>query len=172
MDILIKTPRIIIRKFVPEEEYLYIELHKDEQVTQFINKRTEEETRKRFKEGLALHDDGSGRWAMFNASDSEFIGVCGLKPTDRGAGFVELGYTLHQKYWGKGIAGEMAKYLIAHAFTHTPVIEITAVTKPLNVASQRVLEKTGFTRRENIIRDGEELFFFRIKKNERHGKTT
>lgn len=172
MHILAQTPRIIIRQFVPEEEYLYLDLYADEQVTQFIRKRTVEETRKLFKERTSQYGSGLGSWAMFNAADDDFIGVCGLRPADEGDGNLELGYVLGQRYWGKGLAAEMVNSLIEYAFDSTPADEICAVTMPLNIASQRVLEKAGFIRRGNIMRDGEELFFFSIEKSNKIGDKT
>jgi len=164
--VVVETERLSIRRFHPEDERPYLDLYADEVVMEFINKRSIEENQKRFAEGMALSQDGTGlgRWAIFNRVDNDFIGVCALNPSDKGRRYAEMGYILHQKYWGKGIAGEMARALVDYAFTRTGIIEIMAVTAPLNIASQRVLEKAGFTRGNDMVRDGHELAFFRILK--------
>jgi len=166
LQIIASTPRLYLRTFNPEEEDLYLDLYADESVTQFVNERSAAERKKRFAEGLARHQGGSGlgRWAIFNRQDDDFIGACRLEPTIQNAHSVELGYVLHQKYWGKGIATELVKILIDYAFSKTATTEILAYTHPANLASQRVLEKSGFKRQDNIMKDGEPLAFFKLIK--------
>jgi len=166
MQTIVDTPRLYIREFNPEEEYLYLHLYADTSVTLFINERSATERKKRFAEGLARYNDGSGlaRWAIFNQADNDFVGACRLEPGKQNNRCVELGYVLHQKYWGKGIASELVRNLVDYAFTKTDAAEITAFTHLSNFASQKVLEKTGFKRQENVINNGEELAFFSLKK--------
>ena len=166
MQIIIETPRLLIREFLPEEQYLYLWLHQDEEVTRYINKRSDAETKSRFEAGIAEYGDGTGlgSWGIFDSFTNGFIGVCGLKPSAFSPACIELGYLLNQKYWGKGIASEMVKNIIPYAFTRSNATEITAVTKLLNIASQRVLEKNGFIRTGSMVKDGEDLAFFRLTK--------
>jgi ribosomal-protein-alanine N-acetyltransferase len=166
MHSIVNTPRLYLREFSPEEEHLYLDLYADEFVTQFVNERSATERKKRFAEGLARHNDGSGlgRWAIFNRDDDDFIGACRLDPTKQNALCVELGYVLQQKYWGKGIGSELVKNLVDYAFNNTGMDEIWAFTHLSNLASQRVLEKTGFKRQPNILKDGEVLVFFKLTK--------
>jgi ribosomal-protein-alanine N-acetyltransferase len=166
LQIKASTPRLYIRAFNAEEEHLYLALYADESVTQFVNERSAAERKKRFAEGLARCQDGSGlgRWAIFNQGDDDFIGACRLEPTIQNAQHVELGYILHQRYWGKGIATELVQILTDYAFSKTGTTEITAFTHPANLASQRVLEKSGFKRQDDIVKEGEPLAFFKLMK--------
>ena len=59
------------------------------------------------------------------------------------------------------MASEMAKAMVAYAFEHNKTAEVVAVTDVANISSQRVLEKAGLIRVENIVRDGEELAYFK-----------
>jgi len=166
MQIIVNAPRLYLREFSPDEEYLYLDLYADELVTKFVNERSAAERKLRFAEGLARYNDGSGlgRWAIFNREDNDFIGACRLEPTKQNAQCVELGYVLHQKYWGKGMGSELVKNLVDYAFNKTDTDKVLAFTHLSNFASQRVLEKTGFKRQENILKDGEELAFFKLTK--------
>lgn len=57
-----------------------------------------------------------------------------------------LGYWLGRRYWGRGLATEMAAALVAHAF-HTYAGErVGAGSFADNPGSRRVLEKLGFHR--------------------------
>jgi ribosomal-protein-alanine N-acetyltransferase len=44
-------------------------------------------------------------------------------------------------------------------------LEIVALTDLENIGSQRVLEKSGFIRMDNLLKNGEELAYFKILPN-------
>jgi RimJ/RimL family protein N-acetyltransferase len=73
----------------------------------------------------------------------------------------ELGFIFNPGDQRQGYATEAARGLVHHAFTAMGAHRVTAQCHPANVASWRVLEKTGFVReghlRRNIFfrRDGE-----------------
>ena len=167
MHVLAQTPRFSIRNFKPEEEAAYMSLFDDERVTIHLPKRSRKEHLEIFRTALKDYTEHKvlGRWGIFNNSDGDMIGMCLLRNYNEEDGQIELGYVLHQKYWGKGIAGEMALIMVGYGFTNTDAIEIVAVTTLGNSGSQKVLEKAGLQRMANFKRDGEELAFFRIKKH-------
>ncbi len=167
MRIIAQTPRFFIREFVPADEQTYLSLFDDKEVTLHLPKRTRHENLQLFRETFKDYVEKRvlGRWGMFNNGNEEFIGICLLRPYGNNPDQVELGYVLSRKFWGKGIAGEMAQILVAYTFTHTNIPEIVAVTTLQNIGSQKVLMKAGLERRNDIFRDGEELAFFSLKKN-------
>ena len=59
----------------------------------------------------------------------------------------EIGYTLHPWARGKGYATEAAARMIEHLVTEVGVHRIEASTDPRNAASNRVLERLGFSAR-------------------------
>jgi ribosomal-protein-alanine N-acetyltransferase len=167
MNIIIKTPRFIIREFMPEEEALLLDLYRDERVTPSITKRTDEDTRQKFAEALKGYENASGlgRWGVFNPENNDFIGVCSLKPADSDSKRIELGYVLHPNYWGRGLATELAKALIFYGFEDKGLTEICACTLHDNLASQKVLLKAGLVRHGTIFWHGADLPFFKIEKS-------
>ncbi len=164
MNILIQTPRFIIRLFKPEEEEIYLNLFNDERVTLYLPKRSREEHTKIFREHLNERPPGdiTGRWGIFNKVDGDFIGFCLLRSFDDGSDDIELGYVLHYNYWGKGIATEMTKALLSQALTIQPDAKFVALTDIANIPSQQVLQKAGMQQAGNYFRNGEELAFFRM----------
>ena len=162
MRILARTPRFIIREFTPQEEETYLSLFDDEEVTVHLPKRTQEEHRRLFTETLHEYEANSlcGRWGMFSNDNNDCIGMCLLRNFEGSKDKMELGYVLHKKYWGQGIASEMAKIMIGHAFEQTGARQVVAVTTFGNLSSQKVLEKAGLKRMDNYIRGGEEAAFF------------
>jgi ribosomal-protein-alanine N-acetyltransferase len=162
MSIIVETPRLIIREFFPEELEAYLNHFKDEEVCLYLPKRTTDERIKIFMIATANYATNKqlGIWGMFSKADGDFIGSCLLRPFDE-PGKIELGYSMDKKYWGKGIGTEMTIAMIDHGFTDASVAEVVAVTVPENIASQRVLEKAGLVRSGNLVRNGEELAYFR-----------
>lgn len=59
---------------------------------------------------------------------------------------IEIGYILKRSAWGNGYATEISKRLLKFAFEETPLEEVVAVTDVDNIASQNVLDKSGFNR--------------------------
>ncbi len=56
----------------------------------------------------------------------------------------EIGYILHPELWGRGLATEALRAVIAHVFEHHPVPALTADVDPRNERSIRLLERLGF----------------------------
>lgn len=57
----------------------------------------------------------------------------------------ELGYSMSEDYWGKGIMTEAAKRVIQYAFDNLKLDVLMVTTGESNTRSQRVIEKCGFT---------------------------
>lgn len=57
----------------------------------------------------------------------------------------EMGYWLAQPFWGKGIATKAIAQMIDHAFKNWDIDRIFARPFHTNTASQKALQKAGFT---------------------------
>ncbi len=167
MHIIAETPRIVIREFKPEEEQTYLSLFDDGDVTLHLPQRNIEENRLLFIETLKAYaaQQKLGRWGLFNLN-GDFMGMCLLRYFDDKQSKIEIGYALKKNYWGQGIAGEMAIAIVAYALKYANALQVVAVTTLGNTASQRVLEKAGLTRLDNIDRDGKELAYFELNRAE------
>jgi [ribosomal protein S5]-alanine N-acetyltransferase len=64
--------------------------------------------------------------------------------TAGGGTLPEVGYILHPDHWGKGLAREAMRAVIAFAFANHPVDHLTADVDPRNDASIRLLQRLGF----------------------------
>lgn len=82
-----------------------------------------------------------------------FAGGAGIVP---GSGEFErvaqIGYWIAPAFWGRDIAADATRALCTHAFRTRGVRRLTAWVFAPNVASARVLERSGFTR-EAVMRD-------------------
>ena len=78
--------------------------------------------------------------------NGQAVGSIGFFPqTDIHAKNAEMGYWLAQEYWGQGIMAEAVEQLVNYAFENFDITRIFARPFGTNRASQRVLEKSGFT---------------------------
>jgi len=73
----------------------------------------------------------------------------------------EIGYWLGEEFWGRGIMSEILPIFVNYCFEKFSLRRIAAKTYANNVASARVLEKTGFIfegrLRNDLIKDGQIL---------------
>lgn len=88
-------------------------------------------------------------WAIVHKEDNKVIGSIGLhhRPDESShqEGDLVLGYVLGKGYWGHGYMTEAAQRLIEEAFIQWKVPRIRVAHFKENSASQRVIEKLGFT---------------------------
>ena len=77
-------------------------------------------------------------------SDGQAVGTCAFKcaPED---GRAEIAYFTFPEFEGRGIATAMAEQLIALARIEQPDVVIAAQTLPERNASNRILERLGFS---------------------------
>ena len=66
---------------------------------------------------------------------------------------VDIGYSVREAYWGKGIATEVVAGLIKYLFEEIEVNRIRAHVMPENVPSHNVVTKNGLIK-EGLIRQG------------------
>ena len=78
------------------------------------------------------------------------IGGCGLHNPNHGQW--ELGYVLARAYWAKGFATELVQALTTFAFSRLAAAKVWAPVDAANIASSRVLEKSGFAL-EGLLRE-------------------
>lgn len=88
--------------------------------------------------------------------DRAAIGTIGFHGPPNPQGQATIGYGLVPHSWGNGYATEAVLALIDVCRAHPDVRTLAADTTHSNVASQRVLEKTGF----RLVRQDEELLYY------------
>ena len=79
--------------------------------------------------------------------DSSFVGIISLKNIDLDNKKANLGYWIGESYWGNGIASESVALVINYAFSDLGLKEVYAYVYSENIASMRVLQKNGMTKK-------------------------
>ncbi len=94
-------------------------------------------------------------YAIALASDPATpIGSCGCFWASQPNKTMELGYWIAEPFWGKGIAVEACRAVLAYAFREMEPERMQARVIAGNTASSRVLEKLGF-RYEGTLRSAQ-----------------
>jgi ribosomal-protein-alanine N-acetyltransferase len=160
-----KNDTIIIRKFTPEEFPLFSTLFENENVTRYLPYKTPEEYKEMFDKALTDYKEGPfSRWAIFNTQNNDFVGMCLARIFLDNPDQLEIGYTLGENYWGKGLGTEVCKALVDYCLSLNHQKDIVAVTDLNNIGSQKVLLNNSFKRIENLKREDRELAYFILQK--------
>ncbi len=91
-------------------------------------------------------DPWSFSFSIVERATRSSVGICAFKGPPNDDGIVEIAYGTDEAHRGHGYATEAAAALVAFAFTSGRVRLVCAHTKPDNLASARVLTKSGFHR--------------------------
>ncbi|MBV9165042.1 MAG: GNAT family N-acetyltransferase [Solirubrobacterales bacterium] len=98
---------------------------------------------------------GFGLWLLRDRDTGGVVGRGGLQYTYvPGLNEVEAAWAIAPERWGQGLATELAQAAIVAAFNTLKLLQIVAVTLPDNIASRRVMEKTGFVYEREIEHAG------------------
>ncbi|KTD11233.1 GNAT family N-acetyltransferase [Legionella jamestowniensis] len=147
---IIESKRLIIREWLETDYPLFIEMNADAQVMQYFPAILSEKETMAMLARIHAHiqQHGFGLWAAELKETAEFIGFIGLNIPSFSAHFspcVEIGWRLSPRFWGKGLAIEGAKAVLAYGFKQLGLKEIVSFTTITNVRSQRVMQKIGMT---------------------------
>jgi len=153
MNILLETPRLILREIMLSDREGFFELDSNPEVHRYLGNKpiTSLSQVDAIIESVRQQyiDNGIGRWAIIDKSNNAFMGWTGIKfntkETINGKiNYYDLGYRLLQKYWGQGFATESAIASLEYAFTKLNLKEIYAAAHSDNKASNHILQKLGF----------------------------
>lgn len=92
------------------------------------------------------------RWAVIEKKSGRCIGQIAYFLVDSKNHFAEIEYCIGSEFQRKGYATEAAKAVIKYGFDKINLHKVQICTRTLNKASQRVIEKCGFTY-EGTLRD-------------------
>lgn len=160
MRVLLETDRLVLRAFTSHDVDDVLALDNDPDVMRFINGGRPVDRAAILERTLPrlLHDHPRfgtrGYWAAQEKAGGVFLGWFEFRPLDEeDPTVVELGYRLNRAAWGRGYATEGARALVGHGFARLGVERVTANTMAVNLASRRVMEKSGLLFLRNFTGD-------------------
>ena len=90
--------------------------------------------------------------ALCLKDSNKFIGEAGIIGYNPSANRCVIGYNLLPEFWNQGFATEITNRIVAYAFEELGIERIEALVLQSNIASCKVLEKSGFLL-EGVLRN-------------------
>ena len=155
MSTRLETARLVIRTFQGRDADPWLAMVNDPEVIRFLPPGpdpTLEDFQRVVAERQAMERElGHAMWAVDDKTTGAFVGQCGLRPVDEGAGpEIDLAYHFKRASWNRGYGTEAAIVVLAHGLGPVGLDCIMAVVAPENVGSWRVMEKAGM-RYEGLV---------------------
>lgn len=145
---IFETDNLLVRQFTEDDAESFYLLNSNEQVMRYIRPVKSREACDLFLAENIRHykeQPGTGRWAVADKKSGDIIGMFSLLSIEDEAGKLHIGYALLPAHWNKGYATVLLK-AGSDWFFRNPSNEILyAITLKENVASEKVLQKCGFS---------------------------
>ncbi len=137
------------KELVIETERFAIHTASQDEMLRIIEKQTDEILKTAYQEMLQGCLDNPNQWQWYciwiiELKDGTYAGDLSFKGLSAD-GSVEIGYGILQEHQGCGYATEAVGAAAAWALQQPGITRVEAETEPDNLASQRVLEKCGFS---------------------------
>lgn len=151
----IETERMRLRQLTPLEYNFIFANYNEDELWKFFAFRTEEEFElEKKKHGDSLQSYGKTflYFHMLDKASGDIIGTIGYHTWYTRHDRAELFYHIKSELlMGKGYASEALKEVLRHGFKEMGLNRVEAFIGPLNIPSQRLVQKAGFTR-EGLMR--------------------
>ena len=144
-DIVLATPRLLMRPLTRAYVADLLDLYADPGVTRFLKPLDEAGHRERCLEAERMWAErGYGRAAFHDRGSGRFVGRGGLQYWPR-FDEVEVTWALRRDAWGRGLATEAGEAWLRWGFERLDVAYITAMVAPDNAGSRAVAERLGMS---------------------------
>ena len=141
-----KTPRLLLRRHVPEDAaLLYQSFGTDAAMFRYsgwnpyATPEQARETVQRFIDSYA--DPRFYGWAI--EREGRMIGTIGAYDYDQEKNQIEVGFSIERASWGQGFAAEALRAVLEYLTVQEGIARVTAWCASDNIASKRTLEKAG-----------------------------
>lgn len=169
--IILKTERLILREIISEDAEAFFLMDSNPEVVKYVGVKPLTDISQSIEVVENIKNQyteyGVGRWAVIRKEDNKIIGWSGLKfikEINNHQNIHDLGYRFTPKYWGKGYATESSVAVLNYGFNNMKLDKIYAYADVENKASNHMLKKLGFEEKETFIDEGDNCFWFELKK--------
>jgi len=154
---ILETTRVVVRKLEVADLDVLHAICSDPAVMRYLDNflpYTREKSAAAIDNAMRSYEThGFGPWAFVSKAERSFLGFGGVEMLP-GRSAPEISYILAPRYWGAGLASEVAAALVVHAFEAIGLDTLGASADPRNLASIRIIKKVGM----QFVRDGVDEF--------------
>lgn len=140
---------ILLRDFLPSDREPLLALASDEAMFTYMKFRFDRDSAASVLVPWLLEERDHDPRLRYNLVVEDAAGFCGWAGIDRigDGGSAQFGWYLRSDRWGRGYATEATRLLLDFGFSALHRTSMWATADPQNLASVRVLEKSGLTSR-------------------------
>lgn len=159
-DKVYETERLILRPMSPEDKDFIFELYNAPKFIQYIgdrNIKTIEDAENYIKNRFMPQIErlGYGNYLVVTKEGNHKIGGVGIFERE-GLDIVDIGYSLLERFEGKGYAYEAAQKVKSIGMEEFGLSKISAIISKDNVSSQKLIEKLGLKFQKYVTLPGED----------------
>ena len=165
----VETERLRLRQWRDDDVEPLAEIYAQPEFTTFMHARTVEETHDQIERFRRLWaEEGLAHWAAEERASGRLVGRIGLLrhhdwPLEPSP--VEVGWTLHRDWTGRGLAtegGRASLELWRELLPNDP--RILSITTPTNVRSRAVMRRLGFAERGTASWHGLNVVWYALER--------
>jgi RimJ/RimL family protein N-acetyltransferase len=162
----LRTERLLLRQWRPADAEPLAEIYAQPEFVEHNPARDLDETRRQIDRFTSQwENEGFSHWAAEDLDSGRLIGRIGLLrhhdwPVVDDP--VEVGWTLHRDWWGKGLATEGGRASMECWRELLPDRQLISITTPANVRSRAVMERLGLTYRGTALWHGFNVIWYAI----------
>lgn len=150
----LRTERLLLEPYVPEDEDGFVALFQDTRVSRWMGDGPDSEAADRALFGRIFTKVYAQElfdvWAV--RRDGLLVGHAEIKRTDVVGGY-EIIYALAPTAWGAGLGTELAEAIISYGFGSLGLTTVYATVAAPNTASLTLLDRIGFDHVRDITED-------------------
>ena len=141
--------RILLRDFLPPDRDALLALESDDAMFTYMKFRVDRDSAQSVLWPWLLEEPNLNPRLRYNLVVEDTEGFCGWAGIDRieDVDSGQFGWYLRSDRWGRGYATEATRLLLDFGFSTLHRATMWATADPENLASVRVLEKSGLTNR-------------------------
>jgi RimJ/RimL family protein N-acetyltransferase len=168
----LETERLLLRQWRDDDVEPLAEIYVQPEYVAFMRERTRDETLEQIERFRRLWaEDGFAHWAAEERATGRLIGRIGLLrhhdwPLEPSP--VEVGWTLHRDWTGRGLATEGGRASVEvwrELLPNDP--RILSITTPDNVRSRAVMRRLGLTEHGTAVWHGDEHVWCALERDPR-----
>ena len=157
---VLETENLILRQISLEDATEVFEIRSNPETMKYIPRpvaETIEDAQKFINDcNASIEKNEYINWAISQKSDGKLIGMIGFFRTQPENFRSEIGYILNPDFHGKGIMKEALDEALKYGFNTMNLHSVEAVIDPGNIASEKLLKKSGFEKEAHF----KENFFY------------
>jgi RimJ/RimL family protein N-acetyltransferase len=144
------TPRLILRPFREADRAALAEIHARPEVARFVLSNVPQPRKAQAFDYISTSLGhwalrGIGKWAVEERASGRMVGRCGYNDMPDEWPGLELGWTFHPDFWGRGYATEAASAARDWGFCERNVARVLHLIDAENTGSQAVARRLGAT---------------------------